>query len=336
MWDTIGQSKAAALLDNAIKRSTLAHAYLFTGPAHVGKAKLALELAQAVNCTGAEPPCGQCDSCRRIAEGKHADVIVIGKSSQAGTSDKQRTKISIDEVRELEHSASLSPYEGKYRVYIVDGAEDLSGEAANCFLKTLEEPPPNVIIVLLATEAEKLLPTIVSRCQKIELKPIPLKDIEHFLVSSCGIEEDRARLFSLLSGGGIGWAIKACGDAGYAQKRLDATEEMLPLFSASFTDRFNYIARIEQDRSGTDERLKLWLIWWRDLMLMKSGLNDYIVNIDYTAQLQALAEGLALSEIKGFIRALELSLDQLKANANGRLVLEVLMLNMPVVMPVGK
>lgn len=331
MWNTIGQPEAIALLDNAIKRGALAHAYLFCGPPHVGKGKLALDLAQAINCMGPEPPCGECASCTRVASGKHADVVIIGRSSKPSTSsDKQRLKISIEDVRELEHSANLSPYEGKFKVYIIDGAEDLSGEAANCFLKTLEEPPPNVIIVLLANEAGKLIPTIVSRCQKIELKPIPLKEIEDFLVTSRNLEPEQARLFALLSGGCIGWAINASIDAGYSQKRSGEIEEMLPLLSSTYTERFHYVSQIEQDRTKTDEILVLWLNWWRDMLLIKCGLQNYIVNIDYEAQLHSWTTSVQLDEIKNFIQAIELSVRRLEANANTRLVLEVLMLNMPV------
>jgi DNA polymerase-3 subunit delta' len=330
MWSTIGQPDAVGLLDRAIKRGSLAHAYLFAGPAHVGKAKLALELAQAVNCSKSKPPCGRCTSCVRIAEGKHADVIVIGRSSKAASSgEKLRLKISIEDVREIEHSANLSPYEGNYRVYIIDGAEDLSGEAANCFLKTLEEPPPNVIMVLLTTEPGQLIPTIISRCQKIELKPVSIKEIESVLLTSPGLDENRAKLLALLSGGCIGWAISASADEGFLQKRAEAFSEMAPLFSSTYTERFDYISRLEQDRERIDATLTLWLSWWRDLLLIKCGLDDKIINIDYKSLLQSWAEHLQLTEIRSFIQAIEISADRLKANTNARLVLEVMMLNMP-------
>jgi len=161
MWQVIGQDKALALLDRSLKENNVAHAYLFVGPRHIGKKTLALNLAQALNCDADKPPCGQCHSCRRILEQKHADVTCIGLDS--------KTEIGIDDIRKLQRLANLPPYEGKRKVFIIDDAEYLSTEAANSLLKILEEPPPKVVWVLLTAEEPRLLPTIVSRCQRLEL-----------------------------------------------------------------------------------------------------------------------------------------------------------------------
>ncbi|TET38214.1 MAG: AAA family ATPase, partial [Dehalococcoidia bacterium] len=165
MWQVIGHEKAVALLERSMKGGKLSHAYLFVGPPHVGKMTLAMNLAQALNCRGEERPCGECPQCRRIARGVHADVQVIGLEG--------RMEIGIDQIREMQHAASLKPFEGRNRVFIIDGADHLSHEAANCLLKTLEEPPPNDQLILLAANERLLLPTVLSRCQKLELGPLP-------------------------------------------------------------------------------------------------------------------------------------------------------------------
>jgi DNA polymerase III subunit gamma/tau len=157
MWQVIGQDKILSLLDYGLKTDSIAHAYLLVGPRHVGKGTLANNLAQALNCEGAGTPCGQCRSCQRIREGKHADVTSIGLDSRA--------EIGIDDIRGLQRSANLPPYEGKCKVFIIDEAEYLSTEAANALLKILEEPPPRVVWLLLAADEERLLATIISRCQ---------------------------------------------------------------------------------------------------------------------------------------------------------------------------
>ncbi len=206
MWQVVGQAKAVNLLQRSLENGRLAHAYLFVGPRHVGKMTLALNLAQALNCQEEERPCGSCRSCSRIALGHHPDVQVLGRNHSA---DAPKKEIGIDQMREIQHAASLRPYEGSYRVFIIDGAEHLSEEAANSLLKTLEEPAADVVFLLLTTDEGLLPSTIVSRCQKIELPPIPTKTIEQALIEHWGATEERARGLARMCHGGLGWAISA-------------------------------------------------------------------------------------------------------------------------------
>ena len=189
MWQVVGQSRAVSLLQRSLENDSLAHAYLLVGPTHVGKMALALNLAQAVNCLAADPPCGLCDACQKITSGKHADVQIIGLNSAGPTEDKPRAEIGINQIREMQHSSSLPPFEGRYRVFIIDGAEFLSNEAANCLLKTLEEPVGGeVIFILLAANGAMLPATVVSRCQQLELHPLPTSQVEAVLKEQRGIE----------------------------------------------------------------------------------------------------------------------------------------------------
>ncbi len=332
MWRTIGQPHAITLLEGRLRAENLSHAYLFIGPAHVGKTTLALDLAQALNCQGDEPPCGVCKSCQRIASGKHTDVVTIGL---AQSSVKNRAEVSvhieigIDEIRELEQRASLSPFEGQWKVFIIDGAENLSIEAANSLLKVLEEPPPNVMLILLTENETKLLPTVISRCQRLELKPISSIEVEKVLVDSRGIESDSAKLLARLSGGCLGWAISAADNEATLQQRTQRLSALSPLLWASWEERFNYVAQIANKRELAEEILKLWLIWWRDVMLVKCSHKDAITNIDVIAIIEEWAQALNMEEIRDFIGSVQKASDQIGRNANVRLVLEVLMLDMP-------
>jgi DNA polymerase-3 subunit delta' len=330
MWQTIGQPEALALLKHGLQTGSLAHAYLFAGAPHIGKMTLSLDLARALNCQGSEPPCGQCQSCKRISDGKHADIRIISLNSAKDSGDtKARVEISIDDIRELQHNASLPPFEGKCKIFIIDGAEYLSTEAANCLLKTIEEPPPQVIILLLTAEEQRLLPTVVSRCQRLELKPLSSDEVEKMLMESYGIERDKAGLLARLSHGCFGWALSVSIDDSYLAQRNQRLAEMFSLLTASWEECFNYAARLANERKSAEEIIKLWLAWWRDVMLTKCGCKQAVTNIDYMPVLEQWDEVLSLSDVRDFIDSLQKSLNQIALNANLRLVFEILMLNIP-------
>jgi DNA polymerase-3 subunit delta' len=330
MWQTIGQTEALALLEHSLETGNLAHAYLFVGAPHIGKTTLALDLARAVNCQENQPPCGECQSCRRIADGKHTDITIISLNSARDSGEtKSRVEISIDDIRGLQHNASLPPFEGKCKVFIIDGAEYLSSEAANCLLKTIEEPPPQVMILLLTAEELRLLPTVVSRCQRIELKPMSSDKIERILIESYGMDDDRAKLLSRLSQGCLGWALTVVVDDSYLAQRNQRLAEMFSLLTAGWEERFSYTAKLGNERKSAEEIIKLWLDWWHDVMLTKCDCKQAITNVDHIPTLEKWAQVLDLSEIRTFINSLHNSLNQIATNANLRLVFEILMLDMP-------
>jgi DNA polymerase III subunit delta' len=334
VWGVIGQKKAVSLLRRSLETGTVSHAYLLTGPAHSGKMKLALELAMALNCSGSEKPCGQCDSCRKITDLKHADVQITRLVRDEGTGEvKSKTEISIEQIRQIQHDASLPPFEGKYKVFIIDGAESLSIEASNALLKTLEEPESGVVFILLAVDPDILPVTVVSRCQTLDLVPVPIPDIENDLTSNRGIGPEKAALLARLSRGRFGWAVSAAQDESLLEKRAELLESIIELTDADYEERFAYstqlATRFSQDRISVYERLDLWLDWWRDLLLVKTGLVDYITNIDRLNDLNEIAEKRSLGQIRNFISSIQSASKQLKQNANPRLVLEVLMLDVP-------
>jgi len=334
MWQVVGQNRAVSLLERSLERKAVAHAYLFVGPPHVGKMTLALHLAQALNCEAAEPPCGECLSCQKIASAKHADVQIIGLTTDADSTEaRSRAEISIDQIRQMQHSASLPPFEGRYKVFIIDGAEQLSSEAANCLLKTLEEPVGKVIFILVTTN-DKLLPvTVISRCQRLELSPAAATEVEAALVNRWDIEPQRAKLLARLSHGCLGWALSAILDDSLLQKRAEKIQRLLDIVNADYEERFTYAAELavqfSRRRESVQEVLDLWLDWWHDLFLIKVGCNEAITNVDLETTLIDSARGYKLAQIKTFINSIQAAGKQLRQNANPHLVLEVLMLSMP-------
>ncbi|MDD8049141.1 MAG: DNA polymerase III subunit gamma/tau [Thomasclavelia sp.] len=167
--DLAGQEHISTTLQNAIKENKIAHAYLFAGPRGTGKTTVAKIFAKAINCTGDtnNPPCNECDNCKAITKGEHPDVIEIDAASNNG----------VDEVRDLIEKVKYAPINGKYKVYIIDEVHMMSKGAFNALLKTLEEPPAHIVFILATTEPHKILPTIISRCQRFDFTRIEEKDI---------------------------------------------------------------------------------------------------------------------------------------------------------------
>ena len=333
MWQVYGQDHILKQLEPSLVQGRLAHAYLLVGPPHIGKMTLALGLAQAVNCSqGQAVPCGDCSHCLRIGQGHHADVRVIGVT-QRNENGPTRTVIGIADVKESLHQASLKPFEGRCSVIIFDGAELMSDEAANALLKTLEEPPPQVLILLLTANEDALLPTILSRCRRLDLLPAGKDQMVKRLTVEHEVSVNLAQRLALMSRGCIGWAINAVNDPQILEQRAADIQQIKEICQIGLQQRFNYAnelaARFFRDRDSTKELLFLWLRWWRDLVLIKEGVEEYVQDQDELTHLRLQASQLSTLQIVGFIKALNQTLEALDSNANPRLALEVLMLNLP-------
>ena len=333
MWPVTGHEAALSRLKHSLRNGTLGHAYLITGPAHAGKMTLAMALARALNCRSGEAPCGVCDECRRIDSGSYPDVQVVTLGSSTDDESRSRTEISIKQVRDdIQHWTNLPPFEGGYRVFIIGGAEMLSQEAANCLLKTLEEPQPRVLFLLLTDEPEQLPETVISRCQRIDLRPVAAEKIKMELLRK-GAPGEKAELLSRLSHGRPGWAFEIAADDVLLSRRTERIEHLLEVTEGDFEERFAYAAelaaRFSQKRAEVLGILEEWVDLWRDVMLCQAGLYESITNLDYGPRLQSLSRRFNINEVKDAIGAIGRAAKQMRQNGNPRLVLEVLMLDLP-------
>lgn len=358
-WQTIGHSAARLYLQRSHEAGRIAHAYLITGPDQVGKRTLALDLARLVNCTptpdmfgdGPSPPCGRCGPCDRIGRDAHADIKVIdphtpmrGVSSGTRVStpeqDARRSLISIDHIREMQHDVHLNPFEGGRRVIIFDGADRMSpdGSGWNALLKTLEEPPEQVVIVLLVPSAELLPQTVISRCQLIELHAIPREEIEQGLIERGGADPDKAAQLARLAGGRPGRAFAALKDETTIDRYQQAVLRVLVTSAGDIEERFRYaneIAReFSRNRDMVSRELELWTSIWRDILLLKHEITDSVVNIAWAEHLGRVAKVGGDDDARIAIEAIAKAAEGLRHNGMPRVVLEVLMLELPTI-PLG-
>jgi DNA polymerase-3 subunit delta' len=338
-WNMIGHEWAIDFLRRSIARGQVAHAYLLSGPAGVGKALLALRLAQALNCeTGGPDPCLACRSCKRIERSNHPDVRVAGMASQAaGVKPEEalrQKELKIDTIREWQADINLRPYEGRRRVFILHDAERLTDAASNAMLKTLEEPPPYATLILVANTAGDLLPTIVSRCQPLKLRPIPRAAITAALRERYQLIERDADLIAAWSGGRVGWALRMVDspdDLAAHQAQLDA---LLELHEQPRAASFRWAEERAKEYRGGEQAavfgaLELWQSWWRDVMLAAAGCPEQIAHIDRAEQIAQAARRYPIADIHAFITRLDVTAKQLRENVNPQLALENALLHLP-------
>lgn len=324
-WDIVGHAWAVASLRQAVAQDRISHAYLFTGPRGVGKTTLASRLAAALLCVReevSERPCGACRACRLVSSGNHPDLHMVA-------SEHVGANLKIDQVRDLTRSLSMTPVEGRRKVAILQRFEEATPSAANALLKTLEEPAPGVVLVVLAQEADLLLPTIVSRCQHISLRPLALNEVERALVERWRASAERARLLARLSGGRLGWAVQRVEDEEAMARRARRLDDLDGLVSGSIVERFAYAEKLAQDPIATQETLDLWIGWWRDVLLVSSEADTPLTNVDRASALRDYAKRFDVDAAVRVIHALRSACQKLQRNANKRLTLEVLMLDVP-------
>lgn len=325
-WNIVGYGWVVQQLQHAIATHTLAHALLITGPEGVGKRTLALTLTRALFCQApllADRPCEACTACRRVLSGNHPDLRLVEP-------EKEGRGVRIEQVRDLEAYLSLTPNESAYKSVIICAVELMNPNASNALLKTLEEPPAYAHLILLASDADTLLPTIVSRSQQLSLRPLAVPTVAQALRERWGAEETVAYRLARLSGGRMGWAVRALTDPTYLQQLDTAFEELWAISQADLPTRFERAQALVQESPRLLQTLEYWRLAWRDVMLIQTGTTEGLMFEEKRPFLQKLAQRGSLAVTTQMLRTLTAARAHLLQNLNPRLELETLFLDWPI------
>jgi DNA polymerase-3 subunit delta' len=271
---------------------------------------------------------------RRVIGANATKTVAVTQDDPDDQDEPTHTVIGIGAIRSVLRQVNLKPYEGTCTVIIFDRAELMSGAAANALLKTLEEPPPQVMLLLLTADEEALLPTIRSRCRRLLLRPVPKGLMVERLVASHGVDPDRAEWLARFARGCPGWAVAALAEGeGLLESRGAHLERLMEMCDSGLEARFSFASDLaflfSRDREAVRQVFYLWLRWWRDLLLIKEGAEEYIHNEDRITELRLQASHLATAQVVAFIKRLEETLEALDHNVSARLALEVMMLDLP-------
>jgi len=325
-WPVFGHDWAVELLDRGLRAGRLPHALLVAGPTQVGKRTLAMALAAALICQADEKPCGQCRSCRLVAQGVHPDVrLVAAEDSERGRDGV----LKIDQIRDLQREASLSPMEARYKIFILREIDRANLPAANALLKTLEEPPAQVVMLLTSARPHALLPTIISRCQLLTLRGLPQQQVADALVSHWGAGREQADLLARLAEGRLGWAVQRLSDDKAWDERTQRLAQARELPRQNRVQRLAYADELSRSPAALQPTLALWASWWRDVLLVQQGCSDYVRNVDLAVELARAAAGYAPSHVQRYLARLQAAPTQINQNVNARLLLETLVLHVP-------
>jgi len=331
-WGLIGNEPAVARLRRQIAQDRVRHAYLFTGPQAVGKRTLSLRFAQGLNCQRpvrqgdfcAPDDPAACRVCRGVPKQTDPDLHVL----------TPEVSIRVDEIRRLQSQLALAPYGGRWRIALLPDFHEATVSSANAMLKTLEEPPARVVLLLTSPAQELLLSTVVSRCEVVPLRSVATDTIVKSLLER-GISPERADLLAAVADGRPGRAISLAQDSSAAQERTAALQEFSDLMRMSIHQRFANVERLIGKGELVEQRRRIenilleWLSLWRDLVHQGYGAELAARNPDFAPAVLRGADQFAAEERQSTLRSLAASLQAVEANANLRLTLEALLLDLP-------
>jgi DNA polymerase-3 subunit delta' len=324
-WPVYGHDWAVDYLRKGMAHGRVRHAYLITGMPSIGKSALAHAFALALNCAHADEaarPCLECRSCKLLLSGNHPDIVYSETDPNTGV-------LKIEQIRTVTQRIALKPYEARHRIAIFHDFDRAQPRAQDALLKTLEEPPPHAILLLIAPSVEALLPTIISRCQVINLRPVPVETVRQVLVERYGADDEKATFLARLSGGRLGWAIETLANPAMLEQREQALDLLESCLRENRAGRFAIADDLGKDKLALTPLLELWQTYWRDVLLLAEDSPVKPSNTDRAVAIEQLMVDVTPEKALTALHATQTLIDQLKYNINTRLALEVMFLDYP-------
>ena len=319
--DILGHEQIIAHLQNAIEEDKVSHAYIFNGPEASGKMMLAEAFAMALQCEGeGKRPCLECRSCRQAADHNQPDIIYV--------SHEKPNTIGVDDIRtQINNDIDIKPYSSRYKVYIVDEAQKMNQQAQNALLKTIEEPPAYAIILLLTTNADSFLQTILSRCITLNLKAVKEDKIKEYLMKHYQIPDYQADICAAFSQGNVGKAIQLASSEEFGELKASVLQLMKRLEDIDLYEMTGAVKQIAEYKLSVNDYFDLMMIWFRDVLYLKATNDvDGLIFKDEVYDIKKQAAKRSYPGIETILEALEKEKIRLNANVNFDLVIELLLL----------
>jgi len=309
-----GQDIAIKILQNYLKTNNFASGYIFYGPSGVGKKLVAKNFAKAINCLEIKnDACDRCISCQKIEKNNHPDVHLL--------ENRENTSIKIDEIRLLQKELNLKPYEAKKKIFIIDNAQMLTPEAANSLLKSLEEPPPETIFILITSELKKIFPTILSRCQKITFLPLTKEKMQNILQKDYNFSNTKAQSLSLCYEGRLGKAV------GENFNIFEEKNKVIEFFLEGGYKNNSEFIKFE-DKEKFRNSLIFLLSLYRDIWFVKLGLFSDLINLDIKEKIINVKNDYTFLELENKIQFICNLEEYLEQNVNYKLLFNILKINL--------
>lgn len=319
--DIIGHGQIIEHLQNAITMDKVSHAYIINGPDKSGKMMLAEAFAMTLQCeAGEKDPCMECHSCRQAVGRNQPDIIYVGH-------EKPNT-ISVDDIRsQVNNDIGIKPYSSRHKVYIIDEAEKMNVQAQNALLKTIEEPPAYAVILLLTTNADAFLPTILSRCVTLNIKAVPDEVIQRYLMSKYQIPDYQAQVCVAFAQGNVGKAIQLASSDSFHELKASVLQLIKRLKDIDLYEMTEAVKQIGEYKLQINDYFDLMMVWYRDVLYFKAtGDVNKLVFKDEVYEIKRQAEKSSYQGIELIIEALQKAQVRLNANVNFDLVIELLLL----------
>lgn len=319
--DIIGHEQIIEHLQNAIAMDKVSHAYIINGPDKSGKMMLAEAFAMTVQCEkGGRDACLECHSCKQALGRNQPDIIYV--------SHEKPNTISVDDIRtQVNNDIVIKPYSSRHKIYIIDEAEKMNVQAQNALLKTIEEPPAYAIILLLTTNADNFLPTILSRCVSLNIKAVPDETVEKYLMSNWQIPDYQAQICVAFAQGNVGKAIQLASSSDFNELKASVLQLVKRLHEIDLYELTEAVKQIGEYKLQINDYFDLMMVWYRDVLYFKAtGDVNGLIFKDEVYDIKRRAEKSSYNGIEQIIEALQKAQLRLSANVNFDLVMELLLL----------